>query len=209
MSRRTRRLSALLALLLAAMSRRVAAGEPKGTPLSREAIDLCHRARSAPDGEKEDLLARSIERADRAISADDHDALAYFARFCALGEQARASGAGIGSLIKLWPIRDAVDRTLELEPDFPDALLGKGALLLSVPRLLGGDPKEGERLVRRALELDADYLDARLQLARALAEQGRKDEARGEARRALASAEKKQDSASAAEAHRVLADLDR
>jgi len=79
------------------------------------------------------MLSHSLTLADEAVAADEQDALAHFARFCALGEQARLAGTSVTSLLKLRPIRQAVDRTLALAPDFPPALLGKGALLLSVP----------------------------------------------------------------------------
>jgi len=187
----------------------VLAADPPGTSLSRDAIELCHRAQAAAPDEKPALLAQSLARADEAVAADDHDALAYFARFCALGEQARLAGMSLTSLLKVRPLRRAVDETLALAPDFPDALLGKGALLLGLPRILGGDAVEGERLVRRALELDPEYVHARLTLAHTLADAGRRDEAREEASRALAAADRKHDVGDAAEARSLLDDLAR
>lgn len=177
--------------------------DPPGTPESREALGTCHRAQATAGADGEALLQRSLEQADRAIAADDRDALAHFARFCALGEQARRSGASLSSLVKLWQIRDAVDRTLELAPDYSDALHGKGALLCSVPRLLGGNPEEGERLVRRALEIDPEYVGARLFLAERLLERGDRAGAKSEASRALEAAERKNDPAAIARARRV------
>jgi tetratricopeptide (TPR) repeat protein len=183
------------------------AADPPGTALSREALALCQRAQHADGAEREALLAQSLERSDEAIAADDRDALAPFARFCALGQQAKLAGMSLTSLFKLRPIRAAVDRALELAPDFQDALLGKGSLLLSVPSILGGDDAEGERLVRRALEIDPDYVGARLTLAQALAERGDQAAARAEAERALSSAERKGEAEQVAEARRLLADL--
>lgn len=177
--------------------------DPPGTAASREALATCHRGQAANDDDAATLLSQSLEQADRAIAADDHDALAYFARFCALGEQAHRSGASLSSLVKLWEIRAAVDRTLELAPDYSDALHGKGALLCSLPRLLGGDPVEGERLVRRALEIDPEYVGARLFLAEQLAERGDRAEAEAQASRALEAAERKNDPAAIARARRV------
>ena len=177
--------------------------DPPGTPASRDALATCHRGQAAADADAGAILAESLEQADRAIAADDRDALAHFARFCALGEQARRSGASLSSLVKLWEIRAAVDRTLELAPDYSDALHGKGALLCSVPRLLGGDPAEGERLVRRALEIDPEYVGARLFLAERLAERGDRAEAEAQASRALEAAERKNDPEAIARAHRV------
>ena len=183
------------------------AAEPPGTPRSREAMDLCKRAQDVPPAEQPALLARSLSLADEAIAADDRDALAHFARFCALGEQARISGAGLTSLLKLRAIREAVDRTLALAPDFAPALLGKGSLLLNVPWALGGDAAEGERLVRRALVIDPDYFGARLRLAQTLADHGQKAEARVEAKRALEIAEHEHDADDTAAARRLLATL--
>lgn len=177
--------------------------DPPGTPASREALATCHRGQSAADSDAAAILDESLEQADRAIAADDRDAIAHFARFCALGEQARRSGASLSSLVKLWEIRAAVDRTLELAPDYSDALHGKGALLYSVPRLLGGDRAEGERLVRRALEIDPEYVGARLFLAERLAERGDRVEAEAQASRALEAAERKNDPAAIARARRV------
>lgn len=163
----------------------------------------CHRGQAAADTESTALLALSLEQADRAIAADGSDALAHFARFCALGEQARRSGASLSSLVKLWAIRDAVDHTLALAPEFSDALYGKGAFLCSVPRLLGGDPAQGERLVRRAIEIDPDFVGARLFLAQRLLDRGDRTEAEAQAARALEAAERKNDSSSVDKARRV------
>ena len=172
--------------------------------MSREALLLCNRAQTKGNSPEDEFLSHSLELADQAIAADDRDAIAHFARFCALGEQARLSGASLSSLVKLWAIRDAIDRTLELAPDFPDALLGKGALLSSLPRLLGGDPAEGERLVRRALQIDPDYVGARLFLAESLQKRGERAAAYREAESALAAAQRKNDDAGANEARRLL-----
>jgi len=154
------------------------------------------------------LLERSRDLADRAIAANDRDALAHFARFCALGEQARTSGASLASLFKLRAIRSAIDRTLELAPDFPDALLGKGAFLTSLPSLLGGDADEGERLVRQALLVDPEFVDARLFLVEILIGQGRPQAAREELMRARHSGTRKNDVASLEAADRLERQLD-
>jgi tetratricopeptide (TPR) repeat protein len=177
--------------------------DPPGTPASREALATCHRGQSATEEGASAILAQALEQADRAIAADESDALAHFARFCALGEQARRSGASLSSLVKLWEIRAEVDRTLELAPDYSDALHGKGALLCSLPRLLGGDSTEGERLVRRAVEIDPEYVGARLFLAERLAERGDRAAAEAEVTRALEAAERKNDPAAIARARRV------
>jgi tetratricopeptide (TPR) repeat protein len=194
-------------LVVALLAGGATAAVPPGTPRSREALALCNRAQDAPAGERPAMLTRSLALADEAVAADDQDALAHFARFCALGEQARLAGASVMNLLKLRPIRQAVDRTLALAPDFAPALLGKGAFLLNVPWPLGGDAAEGERLVRRALAVDPNYFGARLRLAETLADHGKRAEARTEAQRALETAEREHDAGDAAEARRLLATL--
>jgi Tfp pilus assembly protein PilF len=104
-------------------------------------------------------------------------------------------------------LRQEIDRTLELAPDYADAMVGKASLLLDAPRILGGDAAEAEHLLRRALAIDPEYGSARLRLASALADRGARDEARTEARRALATAERKNDTAQAADARALLTKL--
>src|SRR5207253_9431020 len=68
-----------------------------------------------------------------------------------LGKLMRFDGVSFRSLLSLRRLHREVDRTLELAPDYADALVGKAALLYYSPRVLGGDPAEGERLLRAAL----------------------------------------------------------
>lgn len=178
----------LIACVLAASAW---AADPPGTEASRRARMHCEEA-DALDGEaRTRALRESLAEADAAIAADDSDALAHFAAFCALGRLLRADGLSLAAPLTLRRLRREVDRTLELSPDFTDALGGKGSLLLKLPRLLGGDPAEGERLLRRALAIEPDYLGPRLALVEALRARGATAEAREEAARALAIAERK------------------
>jgi tetratricopeptide (TPR) repeat protein len=194
-----------LAALLAATG--AAAADPPGTPQSHAAMSLCHRAHDAPAAEQAAGYARALAAAEKAVAADDTDALAHFAVFCSLGGKMRLKGASFSALTDLRRLRREVDRTLELAPDFSDALAGKGALLLDAPRLLGGDRGEAERLLRRALEIDPNYLGPRLDLVRARVGRGARDEARAEARRALEIAQRKEP-ADEERVRRVIDELD-
>jgi tetratricopeptide (TPR) repeat protein len=194
------------ALLVLAAVTVAAAADPPGTPASREALALCHRADDAPEPEQPAMLARALVLAERAMAADDRDALAHFAVFCSLGARMRLAGAGVAALLDLGRLRREVDRTLELAPDFADALAGKGALLLDTPRLLGGDAAEAERFLRRALDVDPDYLGPRFDLIRALRARGAHADARREAEKALEIAKRKNDAEDVARATTVLAD---
>jgi hypothetical protein len=118
-------------------------------------------------------------------------------------------GIGLASVVAVRRLRREIDRTVELAPDYADALLGKGSLLLDLPAVLGGDDAEGERLVRAALRIDPAYIDARLALAKALAARGAREESRAEAERALTLAEKDGDQDAVREARELLAEAKR
>jgi hypothetical protein len=190
-------------LLVVGIAAAAWAADPPGTDASRAAKRACDGAQAVQGDARKKAFRESLEQADAAIAADDRDALAHFAAFCALGGLLREAGMSLAAPGQLLRLRREVDRTLELAPDFPDALTGKAALLRNLPRLLGGDAAEAERLLRRALEIDADYLAPRLELVEALRARGATGEAREQAARALAIAERKGDreDADAARAH--------
>jgi hypothetical protein len=194
---------AAVALLISVPAR---SGDPLGTPRANEALQVCDRARAATDAAKRNRLAtRGLALAEQAAREHDQDPKAHFAIFCNLGTQMRERGVSLRSLVEVRRLRREIDRTLELAPEWPDALLGKGSLLIDLPRMLGGDRDEGERLVRQALHIDPDFLSARLTLAHALADRGATNEARAEAKRAQALAEQRGDREAADEARRLAA----
>jgi tetratricopeptide (TPR) repeat protein len=183
---------AVVLLATAAMSD---GADPPGTPGSRAALAACQRAQATPGPAGERLAAEALAGARAAVAADEHDPLAHFAVFCALGEELRRRGVSLRSLLDMRALRATIDRTLELAPDFADAQHGKGALLLDSPRLLGGDPAAAERHLRRAIAIDPGYLGPRLDLVRALVRRGATAEARSEAEAALVLARQKGDPA--------------
>jgi len=155
----------LAALLLGAG---MAAAEPSGSSTAREALLLCRHADTVTGDEREQALERGLKLAERAVAADARDALAHFATVCNLGRQMESAGMGIGQLFKLRRLRRELDATLELAPTDSDTLVAKGALLLRLPRLLGGDAVEAEKLLRRALDAEPGNGTARCYLAHAL-----------------------------------------
>ena len=180
-----------LCLIVGLLAASAWAADPPGTEASRRAHAHCLEADELEGEARTRALRESLAQADAAIAADDTDARAHFAAFCALGGLLRTAGLSLAAPMQLRRLRREIDRTLELAPDFTDALAGKGSLLLNLPRLLGGDAVEGERLLRRALAIDPDYLGPRLALVEALRARGATAEAREEATRALAIAERK------------------
>jgi len=143
-----------------------AMGEPSGSAAAAEALAVCHRAADLTGAEREAMLARGLELAEAAVDANEHDALGHFAMVCNLGKQME-NGAGIGQLVGLFRLRRALDKTLDLAPDDADTLTAKGALLVRLPRLLGGDPAEAALLLRRALAAEPENGTAKCYLAAA------------------------------------------
>ena len=102
------------------------------------------------------------------MRANPQDAVAHFAVFCNLGKRLELERHGAGLFATLGDLRRVqreIDITLALAPDYPAALAAKGQMLVELPRLLGGDPREGERLLRRAVALDPEDPRMRLMLA--------------------------------------------
>src|SRR5207245_3807167 len=196
--------AAVAAVALLALARGARAADPPGSPRANQALALC-LADAATPAERRANLARGLALAEEAVAADERDPKAHFAVFCNLGNDLKLRGVGVQSLFGVRRLRREIDRTLELAPDYPDALVGKRELLCELPRLLGGDTAEGERLLRAALRVDPEFVEAHLGLARALAARGARDEARAEAQRALAAAERVPDPARATAARELLA----
>ena len=137
-------------------SRSAVATEVVGSPLARAALAACERAASVTGKEQLAALADGTALANAAIGADPKDPAAYFAAFCSLGRRLELRGLSINSPRELRQARAALDTALTLFPDYVDALAAKGALLLRLPRLLGGDPAQGATLLRRATNLAPD-----------------------------------------------------
>ena len=201
-----KRAAAAAAVALLALARGACAADPPGSPRANQALAVC-LADAATAAERRANLARGLALAEEAVAADERDPKAHFAVFCNLGNDLKLRGVGVQSLFGVRRLRREIDRTLELAPDYPDALVGKGELLCELPRLLEGDTAEGERLLRAALRVDPEFVEAHLGLARALAARGARDEARAEAQRALAAAERVPDPARATAARELLAQL--
>jgi hypothetical protein len=143
-----------------------------GSPAAREALALCARAAAEAPREAAATLERGLARAEAAVTLDDGDARAHFAVFCNLGRRLQLAGASVAAAAALGRLRAEVERALELAPLFVDALVGKGAMLASLPWLLGGDADEGERLIRAAIALAPDHAGAHGELAHVLEQRG-------------------------------------
>ena len=120
------------------------------------------------------------------MALDDRSADAHFALFCNLGELMRIDGElTITSVMGFRRMTNELDRTLELVPDHLDAMSAKGAFLLRLPSLLGGNREKGEKLLQYVLLKSPQSVNARLSLAKSYCADGRHSEALSLASEAL------------------------
>lgn len=130
-----------------------------------DAIALCAAADRVPPSQQPEVLARGLDLADAAIALDETSADAHFAVVCNLGKATGLTGVGFGAMRAVSRLRREIDRTLALAPDHVEAMAAKGALLARLPRWLGGDRREAEAWLRRALAADPRNTTARSYLA--------------------------------------------
>jgi tetratricopeptide (TPR) repeat protein len=157
-------------------------------PAAREALVLCRAADGVPLSDRAKILANGLERAEKAEQEAPQDASAHFAVFCNLGKRLQLEQHTLwllAGLNELNRARRELDVALELAPDYPAAVAAKGEMLAELPRFLGGDPREGERLLRRAVGLAPDDPQIRVMLATLLHARGQPEEARMHAAVAL------------------------
>lgn len=187
----------------------VFARDAAGSPAARQAVALClDAAKVEDDAQRADMLQRGLDGAERAVAENANDAKAHFAVFCNLGRQLEDDGASLAGVANVSRLKSEIDRALALEPGFIDAMTAKGAFLVKLPALLGGDADEGERLLRRAVQLAPGHAPARLELAKLLDEKGDRQAALEEARTVLATADARSAPAEAREARELTAKLE-
>jgi hypothetical protein len=178
---------------------------PDASELTAQAMQECdHGQDAATREERVQHFQRGEALATQAVALDERSAPAHFAIVCNLGESLRVDGEKITSVLKLRRLMNEVDRTLELDPNHVDAMATKGNLLLRLPRVFGGDAKEGERLLREVVKRDDNAVSSRIALARACVDRGDRVEATQFASRALQIAKQEGRADKAAEAQATL-----
>jgi hypothetical protein len=184
------------------------AEDATGSERARAAIASCLRAGAeASEQKRDELLTRGLAEAEAAAKESEQDPKAHFAVFCNLGRKLQSEGASLSAVAQIDRMKREIDRALALEPNFVDALAAKGAMLIQLPSLMGGDEAEGEKLIRRAVELAPDHPAARLELAKALAEKGEEREALSEAKEVVTLAQQRQKPAELREAQELADEL--
>lgn len=159
----------VMAMMLATSAR---ASDFDVTPAIDESLALCTAADGLAPEQRSAVLARGLALADAAVAADTQSARAHFAVVCNLGKATGLGGVGFGTLRAVYRLRREIDVTLALAPTDPDALAAKGALLVRLPRVLGGDLAEGEQWLRRALAVDPENGTARAYLEEVMSRRG-------------------------------------
>jgi len=140
--------------------------------LATRAIDCLHRGEDGVS--KPARLAAYREGfglAQRAVAADDRNADAHFALFANHGRLLLEEGA-VPNPFNMVEVNRELDRALQLNPNHVDALVARGGLYRQLPWLLGGSLKKAEACLTRAIELDANAVGGRIELAATYREMG-------------------------------------
>lgn len=167
--------------------------QDSAAPLSKQALEACKQGRLATDrATRFAHFQQGQTLGERAVAADEGNAEAHFALFCNLGELLRIDGESLTSIFGLRRMMHELDRALEINPGYIDALSAKGTLLVKLPSFLGGDSEKGEQLLHQVVRQAPKAVNARLALARVWCQHGRHDEAMVLASDALALAQKHQ-----------------
>jgi hypothetical protein len=202
-----RSLSVIVAVVVLALPTVTRAGQ-NAADVARQALDECQAGQNADTREaRKEHFERGEALATQAVALDDHNASAHFGIVCNLGELLRIDGERITSVFELRRLMSEVDRTLQLDPNHVDAMATKGNLLVRLPRMFGGNPAEGERLLREVVQRDDGAVTSRITLAKTLEARGDRAEAVGFASRALEVAKQQGRADKVAEAQATLDEL--
>jgi hypothetical protein len=137
-----------------------------------DSLALCTAADQLAPEARLPVLARGLDLADAALALDDRSARAHFAVVCNLGKATGLGSVGFGTFRAVYRLQREVDITLALAPNDADALAAKGALLVRLPRWLGGDRREAVQWLRRAVAIDPRNATARAYLDELERQQG-------------------------------------
>ncbi len=130
-------------------------------------------------GDKKKTLEAGIEAARLAAAARPAAAEGHFWLAANMGALADAHGLRQGIKYRA-PIKASLEAALKADPAYLDGSPGRalGRWYFKVPRLLGGDLKQSEVLLRSSLTYKPDSIISLLFLAETLAELGKRSEAR-------------------------------
>lgn len=145
--------------------------------LSRIWLTYGHFIRDNSSEEKWNRFKKGSEIAQKAIKLTPQNPNAYF--YYVANEASLAKSKGIfGSVFLVKRLKKGVNKVLELNPNHIEGIALKGAILNSIPGILGGNVKEAESLLRKALELDPHLTSTKIFLAKNMYKQELYNEAK-------------------------------
>lgn len=126
-----------------------------------------------------EVFEKGKEYADRAVEVLPNSPDAHYWLSALIGRIGQTRGI-LSSLFMVRPMKDALDRVLELDPNYAPAYWVLSQLYQQAPGfpLSIGNKKLALENAQRAVELAPDELEFQLQLARALDHNGQKEEGR-------------------------------
>lgn len=129
--------------------------------------------------EKIEAYDKGLKAATQAMTLHPDDAETHFLYAANLGSATQLRGITSG-VVNLTEIMKHVDRAVELDPHHAPSLQMKGGLLAELPWYLGGNTKLAKDYLRRAIEANGKFTNARIILAKLLIKEGEIAEARAQ-----------------------------
>jgi len=145
--------------------------------LSRIWLTYGHYLRDNSSPVKWDRFKKGSEIAQKAIKVDPSNPDTYF--YYVANEASLAKSKGIiGSYFLVKRIKKGINKVLELDPNHTEGIAMKGAVLNSIPGIMGGNVKEAEKLIRKSLLLDPHLTSTKIFLAKNLFKQKQYEQAK-------------------------------
>lgn len=135
--------------------------------------------RATSDEQKLAAYNRGRQAANQARNLDRSNPEAHFWYGANTARWGQTKGV-VRSLFLLPTVQEAIQRILDLDPNFNPVYALAGNVFYEVPGLLGGDLDKAEAMFRKGLELDPKFTVMRVGLAKTLIKKGQIAEARRE-----------------------------
>lgn len=139
-----------------------------------------------PEDDRKEALEAGVAAGRRAASIAPEQPQGHFWMAANMGALAESFGLMQGLRYR-GAIRDALERVLDIDPDFQEGSADRalGRWYYKVPGLFGGDKRKSESHLRKALAYNPQSIVTRLFLAETLIALDRDDDARKELQAAI------------------------